>query len=191
MAVIAAGQSASEQSNLSAAITASDNNAAEALWSSLGGGQQAAQAADAQLRDAGDTRTQVQPSRLLTGYTPFGQTYWSLIDQVRFTAGMACTEAGAQVLGLMAQVVSGQRWGLGSLAGAQIKGGWGPGIHPGQGDGWMERQMGVVSIAGQPVAVALASTAGDHSTGIRSLDAMAAWLADHLHASGLARQPRC
>jgi hypothetical protein len=91
----------------------------------------------------------------------------------------------------MGQVIGAQRWGLASLAEARIKGGWGPGVHPGQGDGWMERQMGLASIAGQPVAVALASTASDHTTGIRSLNAMAAWLAEHLHASGPPQRPSC
>jgi hypothetical protein len=191
MAVITGGLAESEQANLAAAITASDNAAAEGLWSSLGGGVRAAQAADAQLRAAGDSRTLIQSQRLLAGYTPFGQTDWSLAAQVAFTAGMACTDAGRQVLSLMGQVVPSQRWGLGRLAGAQIKGGWGPGIRPGQLDGWMERQMGVVELDGRPVAVTIASSAGSHDAGIASLNAMTDWLTHHVHGSALPPQPRC
>ena len=134
MAVIASRAGATQQANLRSAITASDNAAALRLWSSLGGGQDAADASDEQLRQAGDTRTQIESRALRgSGYTPFGQTAWALPDQARFTAGLACTQAGAQVLGLMNQVVPGQRWGLGSAGvQAQFKGGWGPGHNPGR-----------------------------------------------------------
>ena len=53
MAVVAAGQGGAHSSDLTQAITASDNAAALRLWSALGGGDAAAQAADAQLRAAG------------------------------------------------------------------------------------------------------------------------------------------
>jgi hypothetical protein len=191
MAVIAAGKGRAQRTNLVRAITASDNGAAEALWSSLGGGRRAAQAADAQLRAAGDRRTRIESRRLLAGYTPFGQTDWSLADQARFTAGMACTKPGTQVLGLMGQVIAAQRWGLGTAAGAQLKGGWGPGTRPGHGGGWMERQMGVVSISGRRVAVTIATTSNGHDQGIRNLTAISRWIVSHADTSGLPRSPRC
>ena len=129
MAVLAAGLGDSERDDLTAAITASDNAAATRLWDALGGGPQAAQAADAQLAQAGDRRTRIESRDLAgPGYTPFGQTTWSLTDQTRFSAGMSCTGAGPEVLGLMGRVVASQRWGLGAAGvAAELKGGWGPG----------------------------------------------------------------
>jgi hypothetical protein len=195
MAVIAGGHQASQASNLRQAITASDNAAAERLWSSLGGGEAAAAAADQQLRDAGDSNTSVEYRTLRGGgYTPFGQTDWALTDQARFTAGLACSEPGKQVLALMNQVVAGQRWGLGSAGvDAQFKGGWGPGSAPGVGGGYLDRQMGVLTIGGKPVAVSIATRPADgsHDTGIRNLTAIARWVVSHADVTGLPSTPDC
>jgi hypothetical protein len=96
MAVIDSAAAASQQANLTAALTASDNAAAERLWSSLGSGQAAAEAADQQLRAAGDLRTNAESRNLRgAGFTTFGQMLWALTDQVRFTAGLPYTAAGA------------------------------------------------------------------------------------------------
>jgi len=190
MAAINAG--VADQGSLVAAITASDNAAAERLWSALGRGRSAADAATAQLRAAGDTKSRVQSDRLRAGYTAFGQTAWALTDQVRFTAGMACTAAGKKVLKLMNRVVAGQRWGLGATGNpAQFKGGWGPGISPGSGDGWLDRQMGIVVISGRPLAVTIATDAGNHDSGTRALTALARWVASHAGTKGLPRRSRC
>jgi hypothetical protein len=139
MAAIAAGVAQSQ--DLTQAITASDNAAAERLWSALGAGASAAEASTAQLRDAGDPRTQIQAQRLRAGYTAFGQTQWALTDQVRFVGGMACVAAGQPVLELMNQVVAGQRWGLGATGKlAQFKAGWGPVSRPARAmAGWIAR----------------------------------------------------
>jgi hypothetical protein len=144
MAVIAAGGKSKYAGDLRQAITASDNAAAERLWSSLGSATKAASAANAQLRAAGDSATQYQSRRLRPGFTAFGQTVWSLANQARFTAGMSCVAAGRPVLDLMGQVISAHRWGLGVRSGAKIKGGWGPGTKPGVNGGYVDRQMGVV-----------------------------------------------
>lgn len=174
------------------AITASDNAAAERLWRALGAGTAAAAASDAQLRAAGDTRTRTQPEVLRPGFTAFGQTDWRLTDQARFMAGMRCTETGPDVLTLMGQVVPGQRWGLGTTGtSAQFKGGWGPGIRPGQDGGWLDRQMGVIDIGGKPIAVAIATTAGGHEAGTRSLTAIARWVKRNVDARSAPRAPGC
>jgi hypothetical protein len=195
MAVIAGGGQTAQQANLRQAITASDNAAAERLWSSLGGGQSAAAAADQQLRDAGDTHTSVEYRTLRGGgYTPFGQTNWALTDQARFTAGLACSHAGKQLLSLMNQVVAGQRWGLGSAGvDAQFKGGWGPGSTPGAGGGYLDRQMGVLTIHGKPLAVTIATRPADgsHETGTRNLTAIARWVVAHADTSRLRATPDC
>lgn len=189
MAAIAAGRGS--DADLRQAITASDNAAAERLWTALGSGR--AEAATAQLRAAGDRTTAIESERLRPGFTAFGQTDWSVADQARFAAGMACTAEGAQVLGLMDAVVAGQRWGLGSAgaADAQFKGGWGPGIVPGRADGWLDRQFGVLTIEGRPLAVAIATSAGSHEAGTGALTRLARWVADHVDVSGLPTRPRC
>jgi hypothetical protein len=195
MAVIARSGAQAQAGDLSQAISASDNAAAMRLWATLGGDGAAAAAVDEQLRQAGDRRTLIE-ARLLRGaeYTPFGQTRWTLGDQVRFVAGMPCLVAGAEVLGLMDQVVAAQRWGLGAAGvNAQFKGGWGPGSEPGAGGGYFDRQMGVITIAGTPLAVAIASLPADgtHATGTRNLTTVARWLVAHADVRGLPRRARC
>jgi hypothetical protein len=195
MAIFDAGLAGQQSANLRSAITISDNAAAMRLWAALGSGQQAAQAADQELRSAGDSDTQVQSQTLVNGLTPFGQTEWSLANQARFTAGMPCTPSGAQVLGLMNEVDSSQRWGLGS-AGVpfQLKGGWGPGIHPGQSGGYFDRQMGVVALEGNKhVAITIASLPADgsHETGARNLTQIAQWAVKNIDATNATRNPDC
>lgn len=194
MAIYEAGLADSQRATLGAAITASNNAAAERLWAALGAGAQAAAAADAQLRAAGDDHTRVQPNRLRAGFTEFGQTLWKLSDQARFTAGMACLPAGAQVLALMDQTVASQRWGLGAAGvEAQLKGGWGPGSQPGAGGGYLDRQMGVVTIDGKPLAVTIASLPpdGSHGSGTSALTAIARWVVAHADVRRIPSHPRC
>jgi hypothetical protein len=59
-------------------------------------------------------------------YTAFGQTDWSLNNQAMFLAAAACDPRDRPVMDLMGQVTGDQRWGLGALPDAKIKGGWGP-----------------------------------------------------------------
>ncbi len=194
MAIYAANLAGSQQQNLDAAITASDNAAAERLWAALGGGAQAARAADAQLRAAGDMQTHMQAATLRAGFTPFGQTLWQLAAQTRFTAGMTCLAAGGPVLGLMDRVVPGERWGLGSAGvSAQFKGGWGPGSQPGAGGGYLDRQMGIVTVRGTPVALSIAALPADgsHTTGTNALTAIARWVVAHVRVAGLPRHAAC
>lgn len=173
MAVLAAGLGPSLAGDVEAAVTTSDNEAAERLWDALGGGEAAAEAVTAQLRVAGDLETVVEAQRVRPPYTAFGQTTWSLGAQARFVAGMGATEPGAAVLDLMARVAADQRWGLGTVdPEARLKGGWGP-------DPSVDRQMGIVSVRGSPLAVAILTRPADgsHETGMRNLDALAGALA--------------
>jgi hypothetical protein len=195
MAVIARGDGQAHADDLRLALTASDNAAALRLWSTLGDDAAAAAAADEQLRQAGDTRTRTESRRLRgSAYTPFGQTSWALTDQTHFTAGLACLQAGAEVLGLMDQVIPAQRWGLGAAGvDAQFKGGWGPGSQPGVGGGDFDRQMGVITIAGKPLAVAMAvrPADGSHDTGSRNLTSIAQWIVEHADVRRLPARARC
>jgi hypothetical protein len=170
------------QDQVSRALTASDNAAAAALWAQLssdhGGATGAATAIGEVLASAGDSETVV--STVGRGeFSPYGQTEWTLTGQERLMSGLAAgcvaPTAWESLRTLMGQVVSDQRWGLGSTsARAFFKGGWGPGA-----DGrYLVRQMGVLERNGGAIAVALAVVPpdGEFSTGTNSMTQLARWI---------------
>lgn len=155
------------------AITASDNDAAEALWSGLGDPAQAAQLVQAVLREGGDTGTAVESRRLRPGFTAFGQTQWPLARQAQFAAHLPCMPAAAPIVALMRNTVADQRWGLATV-GAPTKGGWGPGVN----GGYLVRQFGVVGTPTGDLGVALAAEPrdGTFGSGVAALNQMTQWL---------------
>lgn len=169
-----------------AAITESDNDAAQALWISLGGGEPAAEAVEAVLREAGDTTTDVadrhNPDAAATIDHPmvFGATQWSLGDQVEFASRLPCLQQASRVLGLMRRITDEQRWGLGSFVGAEFKGGWGPDDDTGA---YLLRQFGIIPTWSGGLAIALAAhpDSGDYDDAITMMDRMAAVVARHVH----------
>ena len=177
--VRAKGGSAGGQAGaMRSAITASDNAAAETLWSSLGSADQAGSRTQAVLADAGDSQTQVQTRRVRSGFTPFGQTEWSLANAERFAATLPCMEGAAPVLDLMGQISSDQSWGLGQAGSNQrFKGGWGP-----DPDGkYLVRQLGLIDTPRGTVAAAIAAKPSDGSLemGAAQLTQLARWVAEH------------
>jgi hypothetical protein len=174
---------ASTQALLIRAITASDNAAAEELWSSLGPPDAAGVAAQNVLAAGGDATTRVETRVLRAEFTSFGQTEWSLAAQERFVAGLPCLPNSAPVLSLMNQVEADQRWGLGSLgAETEFKGGWGPDPR----GRYLVRQMGIVRLPnGRPLAVSIATMPADGSfaSGTANLGEIARWLMAHVDAS--------
>lgn len=159
-----------------AAITVSDNQSAESLWNSLGGGDAAAAAVRGVLAEGGDATSQVPSVRTRDGFSVFGQTRWALSDQARFGSRLPCLGSSARVVDLMGQVSSDQRWGLGRIPGARFKGGWGPG----ESGGYLVRQFGLVPGAGGDVAVAIAIDAPSFEAGTTALSTMADALAPQL-----------
>lgn len=174
--------SSQQKAHVRAAMSASDNNAAMALFQSLaarhGGTAGAAGAMTQTLRKAGDRTTQVS-SVGRDGFSPYGQTRWPTSKQVLFMSSLArgCLlnrASTAYLLGVMSEVTSSQRWGFGALPTVQtFKGGWGPD----PGGAYVVRQMGLVKTrSGQPVAFAAAVRApGGFQPGIRALSAAASW----------------
>jgi hypothetical protein len=164
---------------MTAAITGSDNAAAESIWASLGDPVIAARKVDAVLRETGDPTT-VQSQKVRPEFSAFGQTEWSLTDQVRFTSAAVCEKANAPVLALMGQVESDQKWGIGTLPGSRFKGGWGPSLT----GTYLVRQMGVLSGPTGMIAVALAAqpASGKFDDGVEALTEMATWLMARLSA---------
>lgn len=192
MAAMAAGTARASDVHL--ALRASANEAAIRIWRTLGSPERAGRAATAQVRAAGDGETVIQSRVLAPGYTPFGQTEWSLAAQARFMAGLPCAPEGLRTLAEMRHVIPAQRWGLGTIdPHAAFKGGWGPGTLPGARGPWLERQMGLVVVAGKPVALAVAVQApgGDHTAATAALSQLAVWVTAHADTSVLPSGPTC
>ncbi|MFI9509870.1 hypothetical protein [Nocardia sp. NPDC052566] len=162
----------------SAAITQSDNTAADTLWQSLGSSQEAAQAVEAVLREGGDSKTTVPATKTRQDASAFGQADWALTDQVRFASRLPCLPQTSAVTTLMEQVVPAQRWGLGAFAGAEFKGGWGPDLS----GAYLVRQFGVMPTQGGRIAVAFAAQpdSGVFGDGMTLLDRMATLISQHL-----------
>ena len=165
-------------SRMSTAITESDNEAADALWQSLGTPDQAARSVESILREGGDAATTVPTTRARAGYSAFGQAGWSLTDQVQFTSRLPCLPGADTVLGLMGKVVWQQRWGIGRLDNAQYKGGWGPDPS----GHYLVRQLGVLTTPTGRLAISLAAQpdSGKFDEGTRILDRLAELIDKHL-----------
>ena len=135
-----------------AAITESDNAAAESIWAGLGDPVPAAHKIEAVLAQYGDPTT-VEWQRKRPPFTAFGQTVWSLTNQARFTAGAVCDSGNAPIFTLMGQVESDQSWGLGVIPDTRFKGGWGPSPT----GNYLVRQLGVLKTPTGLTAVAVAT----------------------------------
>lgn len=160
-----------------AAITQSDNAAADAIWAGLGDAATAAHKVERVLAEAGD-HTPVESTKLQPQFSAYGQTHWALSAQVRFLSSAACDRRNTPVLNLMGQIEQRQRWGLGTIAGARFKGGWGP--FPSE--RYLVRQMGlIITPRGSSVVAAAAEPhSGSFSDGVSALNHVAAWLSDHI-----------
>ncbi len=175
------------------ALTASDNQAATALFGQLqrtdGGLVGASGAVQQTLNSAGDDRTRVNTAPNPNGFTTFGQTEWSAEAATRFFRALArgCLLSSTQtryVVGLMGQVIPSQRWGMGqvALAGAPValKGGWGPE----NGGPYLVRQSAIVGQGNQGYVVTIlarAHSGGDSfAAGTALLNDGARWVAEHI-----------
>ena len=173
----------------SRALEASDNAAAEALFSHLeqtdGGLPGASQAAQATLQAAGDDTTTVNTAPNSSGFTTWGQSEWPASGEVSFYRSLArgCllnSDDTSYVLGLMRNVESDQRWGAGSAgfpSGVPVafKGGWGPE----DGGGYLVRQTAIVGSGDQGYVFSMLTrpSNGSFSTGAQQLTQIGAWVA--------------
>jgi hypothetical protein len=164
---------------MNAAITESDNAAAESLWEQLGDPATAAQQVQEILQQSGDP-TLVESRKLRQEFTAFGQTIWSLANQVRFTANAFCNTENEPIFGLMTQINPDQKWGIGTIPATPFKGGWGPSPS----GKYLVRQLGILTTPLGKVAVAIAAepASGSFDDGTKDLDDAAQWLSDHLRA---------
>ena len=165
--------------DMAAAITRSDNVAADALWRGLGDPPEAASKVEAILRET-DDNTVVQDQKIRPDrpeLSAFGQTQWPLAEQARFLASAACDKRNDPIFDLMGEVASDQTWGIGQLDGARYKGGWGPSVS----GAYLVRQIGVLQTpSGQTaVAVAVQPGSGSFEDGTEALSRIAEWISDH------------
>ncbi|MCG7440168.1 hypothetical protein [Corynebacterium freneyi] len=173
---------ASIRANVNAAITVSDNAAAETLWAGLGDPATAAAASTAVLRDGGDATTTINAERTRPEYTAFGQTPWTLPNQARFGAHLTCLDGAGPVIEAMGAIADDQRYGLGTIPGARFKGGWGPD----ESGMYLVRQFGTIAVDGGEVGVAIAARPADgtYATGQAMLTEIAAAVQRHMPAGG-------
>jgi hypothetical protein len=159
-----------------AAITQSDNEAAEAIWASLGDPAAAAAKVQAVLAESGAPTT-VESRKVRPEFTAFGQTNWSLSDQATFLSSAACDPADQPIMDLMGEIAPDQRWGLGTIGGAKFKGGWGPSPE----GNYLVRQIGIIPVNDglSVVAVAAEPRSGSFEDGVEALTRIAGWLAEH------------
>lgn len=131
--------------SLEASLSWSDNEAAEALWNSLGDWSGTGEGVDEVLRDGGDDNTTFHRDDVEYGESvPFGVTEWTLVDQATFGANLPCIDGGEEISQIMGHVVAEQRYGLGTIDGARFKGGWSP-----DDDGnYFVREFGIIPGAG-------------------------------------------
>jgi hypothetical protein len=176
------GLSEGQRSQIERALTLSDNEAAAQLFAGLGqshGGVPAAAAAVTELlQQSGDPSTVVS-TQGRDGFSPYGQTEWSLASQAQFMGALSAGCLGSArsrewLLDLMGRVTS-DTWGLGSAGvPARWKGGWGP-----DADGrYLARQMGILDVGGHNLAVAIAAKAddGQYESAQRLATATAKWI---------------
>lgn len=186
-----------EEAWASSALTASDNEAAAALFGRLedkyGGLTGASQAVEGVLRDAGDTTTTVATAPPPPGaVSTYGQTEWSLLGSVQFYGrlvdGCLLEPGGTEyVEGLMESVIPEQRWGLGEAGFSSgwsvgMKGGWGPEAS----GAYLVRQSGFVRDGNRGIVVAMMAIddSGSYPAGASDLTQMAQWLAGELQGLG-------
>lgn len=151
-------------STVQAAITVSDNQAAQQLWAALGTPDEAARATEEVLAEAG-VAAAVQATVTRPEFSSFGQTRWTPQEQVAFATHLPCLIGAEPVLAAMGQITPGQDYGLGTIPGARYKGGWGP-----DPDGrYVVRQFGLLPTAdGQgvsPVALVVRPASGQYVDG--------------------------
>lgn len=153
-----------------AAITESDNFAAETMWNQLGTAEEAAGKVSEVINKTGDTKIIVPNEVQVPGYSAFGQTRWGLADQAGFLAHWRCEPEASTVIEAMRNVVPEHRYGLGQIEGAAIKGGWGPDE---QGY-YLVRQAAIVPWANGEITITVAAKPDDgtYETGKAMLDTL-------------------
>ncbi|KKO83592.1 hypothetical protein [Corynebacterium otitidis] len=181
IAIAAVREDVAEDEVLDAAIRASDNDAASALWNALGGGLSAAGKVEEVLRDGGDDTEIVEQMlrQIETGDSDlFGMLEWPLLNQARFASHLTCLEGAEPVAERMGDLVEEHTYGLAAIDDAIAKGGWGE-----SDDGlYTNQQLGTVDTEG--MAIIAHPLDEDAEEAIEVLDAAAQGI-EKIRAEGL------
>ncbi|AKK11003.1 hypothetical protein CUTER_05010 [Corynebacterium uterequi] len=158
------------------AITISDNDAATALWQSLGTTAESATAVETLVGELGGD---INVTDALAGRpgAPFGRARWPLTDQAQFAAQLPCSAPARRVYELMGDIDPSQRDGFGHVRGAHFKGGWNADAELGA---YTYRQFGTLAGPHGPVGVAVIvhPEVSSHVGAVELLDAMAKGVAE-------------
>lgn len=180
IAVAATRSTADLSGDVRAAITVSDNAAAERLYNAVG-----PEAVDLVLGEVG-LAARINTVKVRPEFSTFGQTPLSAADEAVLASFLACVEGAGPVLQLMGHIDPSQRYGLGTT-GALFKGGWGPDTT----GSYQVRQFGLIPRgAGSwaPVGLTALPADGSYETGQAMLDAAAQQLAA---SASLLPEARC
>lgn len=144
--------------NVRLAIEDSDNDAAVALWESLGDPAVAREKVEGVLREAGDEVTVIDGDHYEENSRSFGDSEWPLAAQVRFATELRCLSEAEPVVEAMSQISEEHSYGLGQVEDAVFKGGWGPDQDTGE---YLVRQFGLLPVGAGEVGIALVVHPGD------------------------------
>jgi hypothetical protein len=185
---------ANQESLVASAITASDNEAAAALFSELESktGGHASAAVEQTLSAAGAPTVVATAPPPPGAVSSWGQTEWELSASTRFYNALACGAYGGAtdtILGDMENVIPEQQWGLGQASypsgtSVAFKAGWGPdGSESGP---YLVRQAGIIRSgqAGAVVTIAAQDSSGSFEAGVSDLDGVADWVAENVPLNG-------
>lgn len=184
---------ADDRREATAALTASDNPSAAAIFDTLksrhGGLIAASDQLAGLLREAGDATTTVSTSRdgNPNAISTWGQTAWPLAATTRFVRALArgCllpTGDTRYVEELMAAVSAERGWGIGGAQFARhvaFKGGWGREA----GGQFDARQVGLVGSGASAAVVAVFARGATQPDAFARATTAARWVRDHLRKS--------
>ena len=147
---------------LTKSISESSLSSDEALYTFLGGADDAAQAVDKVFQEFGDPVTTVATSTDRQGVPPFTQTDWTVASQSEFAGQLWCSSGDWYVTSRMRHVDDEHSYGFGGVVGSYIKTSEGT-----TADGSVvARQMAIIPTStGERVGVSLVVTAPPDRTG--------------------------
>ncbi|WP_276697504.1 hypothetical protein [Propionibacterium acidifaciens] len=147
---------------LTKSISESSLSSDEALYTFLGGADDAAQAVDKVFQEFGDPVTTVATSTDRQGVPPFTQTDWTVASQSEFAGQLWCSSGDWYVTSRMRHVDDEHSYGFGSVVGSYIKTSEGTTAD----DSVVARQMAIIPTStGERVGVSLVVTAPPDRTG--------------------------
>lgn len=130
---------------ITSAITYSDNNSTEMLYTCMGGNATAAEYVSEVIGRSG-ADVYMDPV--------WGESEWPVSSQAHFAYYLSTLPEDNIVIQSMANVVPQQSWGIGEIEGMHFKGGWSDSVEDGS---YQNRQMGFITVEGTTYGIAIAA----------------------------------